>query len=193
MRHQTWENHRAAVAKQEGRPYEPAPYTGQVYGTRYLTNEYQYVTLHLMLGLATKDIGPGNHDKMVFESLDQAKYASYRVPANLLAVRDHFEKYVREHAGSSEKGLVVTFADDEQAKMVRNKYLHRSTVLFAESPGFKLTWLAYKRAKHDMRVVFSDADDVAPAKPVEVPDLSTITMEQLPAKRLKELGLSHQE
>ena len=169
-RHQNHENHRAAVAQANGHAYQPRPYTGRMHGERFLTNEYQYLTLYLMLGLGQQTIGSGNHEKMAFESLGMEDNVRYQVPADLLPLRNHFAAYVDANAGHTER-LVADCPTWADTKWLRNKYLHRSARLFSEGT---VIWIAYKRAKHDTRVVISDADNVVKAHPVEIPDLVTV-------------------
>lgn len=175
-RHRTWEDHRANVAQANGQSYQRAPYTGAEYGTRYLTNEYQYVTLYLMMQMAKNKLRPGAHTEMVFEDLGDDNFATYRVPPDLVAVRNHFEKYIRETAADGKPHNRLDFMSEEQEKKTRNKYLHRSSVILKESTGSMKdlkTYFAYNRNTNDTRRVFSDADGVAEAPAVPVPELWT--------------------
>ena len=173
-RHRTWEDHRANVAQANGQSYQRAPYMGAEYGTRYLTNEYQYVTLYLMMQMAKNKLRPGAHTEMVFEDLGDDKFATYRVPPDLVAVRNHFEAYIQDKAADGAPHNRLDFTSEEQEKKTRNKYLHRSSVILKESTGSMKdlkTYFAYNRNTNDTRRVFSDADGVAEAPAVPVPEL----------------------
>ena len=110
---------------------------------------------------------------MVFKPLT-SENGIYEVPADLVAVRDHFEGYIQALAADDTPENRLGFPSIEQGKKTRNKYLHRSSRLFKESTGSYenfTTWVAYKRAANDMRVVYSDVGDSATGHPVKVPDL----------------------
>ena len=177
----SYEHYQEGVAQRKEQSYQRAPYTGAEDGIRYLTNEFQYVTLYLMMQMAQNGLKPGAHTKMVFQELT-GENAVYDVPPDLVAVRNHFETYIRDTAADGKPHNRLDFASEEQEKKTRNKYLHRSSVLFKESlgsltehldPKDLLTYAAYKREKKDTRRVFSDVDGVADVPAVPVPELWT--------------------
>jgi len=122
-------------------------------GVRFLTTEYQYVPLYLMLGLATKKGGAGEHRAMEFEDLDLAKNAGYRVPKPLLSLRDYFADYVRANAQRT-NSQVMKYRSTAERKMVRNQYLHRSHRSPSEGP---IVYLANKPTSDDTRVIIDDS------------------------------------
>ena len=179
-RFQQREEAREATAKHDGRPFQRSSYMGEQYGSRYLSNEYQYVSLYLMRGMAHNDFKPGSHDVMKFQDLT-GEDGVYDVPPDLVAVRDHFKDYIVKKGTDSTAANQLDFASIEQGKKTRNKYLHRSSVLLKDFKvsikekeesikGLK-TYAAYSRAPHDTRVVYSDMGRSAQGKPVKVPDL----------------------
>ena len=104
-------------------------------GVRYLSHEYQFVALYIMLGFARRG---GPHLAMSFASLS-GRYAQYQVPADLVGVRDHFDAAVRKLDGTGggrphgdTSRPAVTCASLAQTKWLRNTYLHRSARLFSE-------------------------------------------------------------
>jgi hypothetical protein len=107
-------------------------------GVRYLTNEYQFVALYIMLGFATKADKPGQLP-MDFASLS-GDNARYRVPADLVAIRDHFnseahrlDKEMGKPRKKGEKAIApITCKTTAETHRLRNKYLHRSARLFSE-------------------------------------------------------------
>ena len=132
-------------------------------GVRFLTTEYQYVPLYLMLGLATKTGGAGAHEAMQFESLELAKNAGYRVPSPLVSLRDYFASYVRANAGRTDS-LKMKFRTVAERNMVRNQYLHRSHRSPTEGP---ITYAANRGASGDRRTIIDDSKMVA--KPIAAP------------------------
>lgn len=107
---------------------------GWVDGVRYLSNEYQYVPLFIMLGFAAKEgkHKPSKHEAMEFEDADAADNGVYKVPGELVPVRDWLNEQAIAFTGSRKREL-LTFASDAQKKRVRNKYLHRSARLITEA------------------------------------------------------------
>jgi vacuolar-type H+-ATPase subunit H len=97
-------------------------------GVRYLTNEYQYVTLYIMMGFAKRG---GQHLAMAFEPFDASDNTAYKVPAELVSLRDHFDQQARGFDGSATK-QTVTYRSQAERNWVRNHYLHRSARLPSE-------------------------------------------------------------
>lgn len=104
-------------------------------GVRYLTHEYQFVALYLMLGFAQRG---GPHLAMSFEALT-GENARYQVPPDLVGVRNHFDGEVRKLDGSGggrphgdTRRPPITCASTEQTRWLRNHYLHRSARLLSE-------------------------------------------------------------
>ena len=104
-------------------------------GVRYLTHEYQFVALFIMLGFATRG---GKHAAMSFESLTGNR-AGYQVPGDLVALRDHFDREARRHdggGGAREPGDLrlpaIACPTPAQTHQLRNQYLHRSARLITE-------------------------------------------------------------
>jgi len=107
-------------------------------GVRYLTHEYQFVALYIMLGFATHADKPGQLP-MDFASLT-GDNAQYRVPADLVAIRDHFnseahrlDKEMGKPRQKGEKAIAaIQCKTTAETHRLRNKYLHRSARLFSE-------------------------------------------------------------
>jgi len=104
-------------------------------GVRYLTHEYQFVALFIMLGFATRG---GRHAAMRFESLTNEN-AQYQVPSDLVALRDHFDREVRQHDGGGDARQegelslpAIECPTPAQTHQLRNQYLHRSARLITE-------------------------------------------------------------
>ena len=102
-------------------------------GVRYLANDYQYVTLFIMLGFAAKEgkHKPSKHEKMEFTSMEDVDNGTYKVPADLTSVRDWLNEQAIAFTGSN-KRETLTFVSDTQKRHIRNKYLHRSARLITE-------------------------------------------------------------
>jgi len=111
-------------------------------GVRYLTNEYQYVALFIMLDFAQYGAGrPGGkaHLKLEFESLGLAKNTRYRVPAALVSLRDEFLAEAVRLTGSRQHervSLLTTAARFDTLRWLRNHYLHRSARLPTEGKAY---------------------------------------------------------
>ncbi|GAB3638339.1 hypothetical protein GCM10027422_39290 [Hymenobacter arcticus] len=103
-------------------------------GVRYLTNEYQYVALFIMLGFATKEgkHKPSKHEEMEFESTDGADNGLYKVPPPLEPTCKWLNEQAIAFTGSN-KREIIHFASTAQRNMVRNRYLHRSARLISEA------------------------------------------------------------
>ena len=134
-------------------------------GVRYLTNEYQYVALYIMLGFASRG---GRHQPLSFKPLT-GNNARYQVPAALVGVRDDFDQQVRRldgggtgraHAATSRPA--VACASEAQTKWLRNGYLHRSARLPTEFKVGMAGRLDAGRKAHQRLVI---PDDVLVEKP----------------------------
>jgi hypothetical protein len=104
-------------------------------GVRYLTHEYQFVALYIMLGFAQRG---GPHLAMSFASLS-GRNTRYQVPDDLVGGRNYFDQQVRKldgEGGGRKHGETsrptIECPNTEQTKWLRNKYLHRSARLITE-------------------------------------------------------------
>lgn len=120
-------------------------------GVRYLNNQYQYIPLYLMLGLATQQIAPGPHLKLEFESFEQPNNIRYKVPADLVAIREYFVAFAHDHIGSHKREAVgcKTFAE---TRWLRNRYLHRSARAISEGKAY----LGMDSTSDDIRTIIRD-------------------------------------
>lgn len=130
--------------------------------SRYLTNQYQYVALFIMLDFAQHGAGrPGGkaHTEMRFESLDLPENTKYRVPADLVKFRDQFLGEAIALTGTTRTAQVRLLRNQvlpplmlpppppteppapdpvlppttpDDLRWLRNKYLHRSAHSLAE-------------------------------------------------------------
>lgn len=98
-------------------------------GVRYLSNEYQYLTLYIMIKLATGG-GKPKHELMDFSPFESAKGATYQVPGDLVALRNDFNGQAMALDGAATKQHIK--CADAKLKWLRNNYLHRSARLFTE-------------------------------------------------------------
>ena len=126
-------------------------------GVRYLTNEYQYIPLFIMLDFAQNGAGyaSGSHEAMKFESLSMAKNQRYRVPARLQKLRDSFLAQARKLTGSRKHervDLLTTPALAGQLHWLRNHYLHRS----ARAPTEGMAYVGMESADNETRVIIRD-------------------------------------
>ncbi|RZK30243.1 MAG: hypothetical protein EOO63_07235 [Hymenobacter sp.] len=132
-------------------------------GVRYLTHEYQFVALYIMLDFATHADKPGQLP-MSFASLT-GNNARYQVPADLVAIRNHFNSEAHRLNGQMgkprKKGdkqiASITCQTTLETHRLRNKYLHRSARLFSE---FKVGMAGRIDAGRDTHYRFIIPDDV---------------------------------
>ena len=134
-------------------------------GVRYLSNEYQYVTLRLMHRFALGQLG-GAHKKMDLADFSEDRYATYQVPAPLLSLADHFETQAqtrgrRPVASNDDKypngtpPEALECRSEAERNWLRNRYLHRSAKLKGDFEP-----LGMEKRKDELRLVIPD-DDLA--------------------------------
>ena len=128
---------------------------------RYLTNEYQYIPLFIMLDFAQNGAGyaGGQHQAMAFEGLGMAKNARYRVPSKLVPFRTSFLNQAKALTGSPRHervDLLKNPALAPQLHWLRNHYLHRSARAVTEMPAY----IGMESAANDARVIIRDDQPV---------------------------------
>ena len=126
-------------------------------GVRYLTNEYQYIPLFLMLDFAQNGAGypGGQHQAMALESLSLPENAKYRVPGKLVPLRTSFLNQAKALTGSRRHervDLLKTPAQAPQLHWLRNHYLHRSARAVTEVSAY----VGMESAANDTRVLICD-------------------------------------
>lgn len=126
-------------------------------GVRYLTNEYQYIPLFIMLDFAQNGAGypGGTHRAMKMESLAMAKNTRYRVPPKLLPFRDSFLKQAKALTGSQRHeqiDLLKKPAPPPPLRWLRNHYLHRSARSATEGKAY----IGMESAANNTRVIIHD-------------------------------------
>ena len=152
-----------AMAAQAGAAPLEAELPLRLRGVRYLSNEYQYVTLRLMHRFALGQLG-GAHEPLDLADFTEADFATYQVPAPLLSLADHFEKEARTRGrspvprdekrhpnGSTPEAL--TCRTPEETKWLRNKYLHRSAKQKGDAEP-----MGMETRKNALRLVIPDDD-----------------------------------
>ena len=107
----------ALVGASFGAPLPPPQ--GPLAGVRYLTNEYQYVTLRIMHDFALGQHGGGHEPMDLHDFADD--FAAYQVPP----VLEETARYLEKEAGSG-RGRTPTTPeqDNEQDEQGRLKYPH---------------------------------------------------------------------
>jgi len=92
------------------------------YGVRSLTTDYQFVTLKIMHEFATCG---GQHEALDLGSFADRHWAAYRVPAPLAWLGGYFTRQAQRLDGARTRQVLLC-PTIEQAKWLRNQYLHRS-------------------------------------------------------------------
>jgi hypothetical protein len=98
-----------------------------IVGLRRLYNQYQFVSLLLMVLLATKSglevqLATVNEQAMAFS---EARFKRYNLPADLLNLALQLKKSALSHYSPPARAS-FSLGLDAVSKLVRNKYLHRS-------------------------------------------------------------------
>ena len=143
----------------------PEPSVPRLTGVRYLSNEYQYVTLRLMHRFALGQLG-GAHKKMDLADFSEDRYVAYQVPAPLLSLADHFGTEAqtrgrRPVASNDDKypngtpPEALECRSEAERNWLRNRYLHRSAKLKGDFEP-----LGMEKRKDELRLVIPD-DDLA--------------------------------
>ena len=152
-----------SLAAQAGAVTSEDPLPPRLRGVRYLSNEYQYVTLRLMHRFALGQLG-GAHQPLDLADFAEADFATYEVPAPLLSLADHFETQARTRGRSpmprddkqhpnGTPPEALTCRTPEETKWLRNKYLHRSAKQKGDAEA-----LGMETRKDALRLVIPDDD-----------------------------------
>ncbi|HEX8659037.1 MAG TPA: DUF2235 domain-containing protein [Hymenobacter sp.] len=157
------DNYGRALAAQDGVVVPNDPLPPRLRGARYLTNEYQYLTLRLMHRFALGQLG-GTHEPLELADFADDRYVPYQVPPPLASLADHFESEAQargrrpaaradEQHPNGTPPEALACRSKEETHWLRNRYLHRS----AKQKG-DFEALGMETRKDALRLVIPDDD-----------------------------------